>query len=112
MASDIRPLLQGRTITFTLSQPMKSSILLLANDNAKLEIDSHVVAVMPPPKAQVCGAIEHLVPLTSASLGLKVASEFRPLTLWVLTALHRSGKGLVYRFPTSLLQPVPLSAAA
>jgi PKD domain/PA14 domain len=51
------------------------TFLLLANDAAELQIDSHVVAVAPQPQAQVCGTIGNMVQLTTGSIALKAGKH-------------------------------------
>jgi hypothetical protein len=48
------------------------TFLLLGNDAGELQIDSHVVAVSPPPKVQVCGTPGNMVQLTTGGIGLQV----------------------------------------
>ena len=47
------------------------TFLLLGNDLASLEIDSHVAAVSPAPKPQVCGMLGNMVQAATGSMGLK-----------------------------------------
>ncbi len=47
------------------------NFLLLGNDLASLAIDSHVVAVSPSPKPQVCGMLGNMVQLATGTIGLK-----------------------------------------
>jgi len=51
------------------------TFLLLGNDAAELQIDSHVVAVSPPPKAQVCGTSGNMAQLTTGGIGLKAGKH-------------------------------------
>ncbi len=44
---------------------------LLSKDGGKLELDSEVVAISPPPVAQVCGSVGNMVQEAKGSLGLK-----------------------------------------
>ena len=51
------------------------TFLLLGNDAGELQIDSHVVAVSPSPKAQVCGTPGNMVQLTTGGIGLKAGKH-------------------------------------
>ncbi len=51
------------------------TFLLLGNDASELQIDSHVVAVSPLPKPQVCGTPGNMVQLTTGDIGLKAGKH-------------------------------------
>ncbi len=51
------------------------TFLLLGNDSAELQIDSHVVAGSPLPKPQVCGTPGNMVQLTTGGIGLKAGKH-------------------------------------
>ena len=51
------------------------TFLLLGNDAAELQIDSHVVAVSASPKAQVCGTSGNMAQLTTGGIGLKAGKH-------------------------------------
>ncbi len=51
------------------------TFLLLANDAAELQIDSRMIAVSPPLKAQVCGMAGNMVQVTAGSIGLRAGKH-------------------------------------
>ena len=65
------------------------TFLLLGNDLASLAIDSHIVAVSPTPKPQVCGMLGNMVQAATGSMGLKAGRHTFHIVMTHSTGVDR-----------------------
>ena len=81
---------------------------MLARDEAKLEIDSAVVAVSPKPFPQVCGSIGNALQPSTGSLGLRAGRH--AIRFSVTHTAGDSDFALKWQGPGVPLSDIPASA--